>query len=186
MRNPKAFWILATLMIALASNLPQAFAAPADDHDSIVVVFKDGRRQTLDLADIARIDLKAPSMIVFKDARRSSIPAADAVRLEFENPVASMPGKNHFLGKWRVGEGNGSVFYITLEPEGIARKSLGSPHGTWTIENGEARIIWDDGWHDAIRKVGARHEKWAYEPGKSFDSEPSNVTAASLTEPKPI
>jgi len=42
----------------------------------------------------------------------------------------------------------------------------------------EARISWDDGWHDAIRKVGSRYEKVAFSPGKSFTSDPDNVTKA--------
>jgi hypothetical protein len=54
------------------------------------------------------------------------------------------------------------------------------------VVDGEARISWDDGWHDVIRKVGAKHEKFAYEPGKSFSDPPANVTAAVRTEVKPI
>jgi hypothetical protein len=187
MCNPlRASWILALLTLAAAGTIATAGPTPADDHGSMVVVFKDGHRQNLDLADVARVDFKAPGMIVFKDGNRKSIPAADVARLEFESPMASAPGKNHFVGKWQVGLGNGGNFYITLEPDGEARKTHGSSHGTWTMVNGEARISWDDGWHDVIRKVGAKHEKLAYEPGKSFDDTPSNVTDARNTEVKPI
>src|SRR5580704_14507875 len=97
------------------------------------------------------------------------------------------PGRAHFIGKWEVGEGNNSgTFFITLDADGEARKTLGSSHGTWTLVDGEARISWEDGWHDVIRKVGTRHEKLAYEPGRSFGDSPSNVTAARNTEPRPI
>ena len=85
-----------------------------------------------------------------------------------------------------MGEGNGSNFYITLDADGQARKSIGASHGAWTVVGAEARISWDDGWHDAIRRVGASHEKFAYEPGKSFNDVPSNVTAAKNTQPNPI
>ena len=188
MRKPgPAVWIFVLLTLAGLSSVAAAGAAPADDHGSMVVVFKDGHRQNLDLADVARVDFKAPGMIVFKDATRKSIAAADVARIEFESSTtASAPGKNHFVGKWEVGLGNGGNFYITLEPDGEARKTHGSSHGTWALVNGEARISWDDGWHDVIRKVGAKHEKLAYEPGKSFDDTPSNVTAAKNTEVKPI
>jgi hypothetical protein len=54
------------------------------------------------------------------------------------------------------------------------------------VVNGEAEISWDDGWHDAIRKVGTKHEKFAFEPGKSFSDSPSNVTNATNTQPNPI
>jgi hypothetical protein len=179
----KASWILAVLVLA-ASTIP---ASSADDHGSIVVVFKDGHRQSLDVSDIARIDFKAPAAVVFKDGHRPTIPAADIERIEFENTAsASWPSRNHYVGKWEVGDGGGNNFYITLEADGEAKKTRGSGHGTWSMVDGEARISWDDGWHDAIRKVGSKHEKLAYEPGKSFSDTPSNVTAARNTEPKPI
>jgi len=139
-------------------------------------------------AEIARIDLKAPSAVVYKDGHQDKISAADISRIEFESSALSAmtPGRNHFVGKWEVGEGNGGRFFITLDADGDARKSIGSSHGTWTLVDGEARISWDDGWHDAIRKVGTKHEKRAFEPGRSFDDPPSNVTAAINTQPRPI
>jgi hypothetical protein len=97
-----------------------------------------------------------------------------------------MPGRAHFIGKWEVGQGNGSTFFITLEAEGSAKKSIGEAHGTWTLVDGEAHIAWDDGWHDIIRKVGSKHEKVAFEPGKSFTDSPSNVTAAQKTQGETI
>jgi hypothetical protein len=183
----KAFWTATIFVLAAAGSAPKAGASPLDERGSMVIIFKDGHSQSVDVADVARIDLHASAMIVFKDEHRKSIPGADVSRIEFENPAsASAPGKNHFVGKWKVGDGNRSTFYITLERDGGAKKSLGPPHGSWTVVEGEARITWDDGWHDAIRKVGARHEKRAYEPGRSFDDPPSNVTTATNTEPKEI
>ena len=188
MRSPvKAVGLLAIITLGAASALAKTGAEPANDRGSIVVVFKDGHRQSLLVADIARIEFKTPVLIVFKDGRQQNIPATDIARIEFETAAsASVPSRNHFVGKWEVGQGNGSNFYITLEADGEARKSIGASHGTWTVVDGEARISWDDGWHDAIRKVGAKHEKFAYEPGKSFDDKPSNVTAARNTQPRPI
>ena len=90
------------------------------------------------------------------------------------------------MGKWLVGEGNGDSFYITLEENGEATKSIGAADGTWVYVDGEARITWDDGWHDAIRKVGSKHGKFAYSPGKSFSDNPTNVTEARDTSPQPI
>jgi hypothetical protein len=189
MRNTvKAVCILAIFTLAVGSILAKTGTKSSDRHESIVIVYKDGHRQNVDMADIARIEFKTPLMIVFKDGRQKNIPASDIARIEFESPLtASTPGRNHFLGKWKVGEGNGySNFYITLEADGEALKSIGATHGTWTVVDGEARITWDDGWRDAIRKVGSKHEKLAYEPGKTFDDAPSNVTAAVNTEPSPI
>jgi hypothetical protein len=188
MRGPvKALCILAILALGAVSAFATSGTEPAGEHGSIVIVFKDGHRQSVSVADIARIEFKTPVMIVFKSGREQNIPATDIARIEFETTLnASLPSRNHFLGKWEVGQGNGFNFYITLEADGEAKKSIGESHGTWTVVDGEARISWDDGWHDAIRKVGAKHEKVAYEPGKSFTDTPTNVTAARNTEPQPI
>jgi hypothetical protein len=151
------------LGLALLFVLPTALlAAPPSDSNSIVIVFKDGRQQTYSMADIQRIDFKSPA-----------------------SKAIALPGSG-FPGKWRVGEGNGDSFFITLERDGNATKSIGGSHGTWTIVDNEARISWDDGWHDAIRKVGTKYEKRAFEPGRSFTDQPSNVTFARKTDVKPI
>ena len=178
------------ILPALLLGVPLAFAAPvpAGDHSSIVLVFKDGHHQSFAIGEIVSIDFKAPAVVIYKDGHREKI-TADIVRIEFDNPgiSASTPSRAHFIGKWEVGQGGGgSNFFITLEADGDARKSIGPSHGTWTLFDGEARITWDDGWHDVIRKVGAKHEKVAFEPGKSFDDTPSNVTPARNTQSKPI
>jgi hypothetical protein len=176
-------------LVLLASSV--AFAkpspSPADDHGSIVIVFKDGHRQSFASTEISRIDFKTPA-VFFKDGHEEKISTADISRIEFEPSEGTVGtlGRGHFIGKWEVGQGNGSNFFITLDADGDARKTLGAAHGTWTVVNGEARISWDDGWHDVIRKVGTTHEKVAYEPGKSYDDAPANVTAARNTQPKPI
>jgi hypothetical protein len=163
-----------------------AFAATLDDHDPVVIVYKDGHRQTLAAGEIARIDLKTPPAVVYKDGHREKL-RGDVERIEFsESATTGTPSRSHFIGKWEVGEGNGDHFMITLNADGSARKSIGDPHGTWTLVDGEAHIAWSDGWHDAIRKRGSRHEKAAFEPGKTFDDAPSNVTEAHNTEHKEI
>jgi hypothetical protein len=176
------------LMLAFAGTLASSSRAAADDRASVVIVFKDGHRQSFAATEISRIDFKAPS-VVFKDGHQEKIATADIARIEFD-PVegtAMMPSRAHFIGKWEVRMGPDSgTFFITLEANGDAKKTHGEEHGTWTLVDGEARIAWDDGWHDIIRKVGAKHEKVAFAPGRSFDDAPSNVTTARNTNPKPI
>lgn len=151
------------LALALLLAIPVGVAAAtAATGNSIVIVFKDGRQQAYSMADIERIEFKTPTS------------------------AAAVAGANSFAGKWRVGEGNGGSFYITLNRDGTASKSIGASHGTWTIVDNEARISWDDGWHDAIRKNGTKYEKRAFEAGKSFTDVPSNVTEARRTETQPI
>lgn len=183
MRSLIKIAIPAILLIVAAA----AYASPIDEHDPVVIVYKDGHRQTLAAGEIARIDLKEPAKIIYKDGHREKL-RADIDHIEFSefNASVAVPGRAHFIGKWEVGEGNGGKFFITLDADGNAKKSIGATHGTWTVVDGEARVTWDDGWRDAIRKRGSKHEKVAFEPGKSFDDDPSNVTEAHNTEPKPI
>jgi hypothetical protein len=94
-------------------------------------------------------------------------------------------GPDHFLGQWEAGDGNGGTFFITFETNGEARKSLGASHGIWTIVDDEAHISWDDGWHDGIRKIGDKYEKFAFAPGTTFDDKPANVTDARKLESLP-
>jgi len=176
------------LLFAVTGAIAKPAPVPADDHNSVVIVFKDGHRQSFSAAEITRMDFKPPAVIVYKDGHQEKFSPSDVARIEFGNSSSSemMPGRGRFVGKWEVGQGNGSNFFITLDADGDARKTLGASHGTWTVVDGEARISWDDGWHDVIRKVGSKYEKRAYEPGKSFDDTPANVTAARNTQPKPI
>ena len=136
---------------------------------TIVIVFKDGHRQTFNLSDIERVEF--PGSPAASDSGSS-------------NPAA--PPRGHYVGKWECGDGNGSTFYITLKDSGDALRSIGDVHGRWQYINGEARVTWDDGAQDAIRKTGSRYQKFAYRAGKSFTDQPDNVTSAQLTAPRPI
>ena len=137
---------------------------------TIVIVFKDGHRQTFNLSDIERVEFPATAL-----ASADSGPG---------NPQA--PPRGHYAGKWECGDGAGRTFYITLKENGDAYKSMGNSRGHWEYVNGEAQISWDDGWRDVIRKAGSRYEKSAYRQGRSLTDEPDNVANARLTNPKPI
>jgi hypothetical protein len=158
------------LLLSIGSSCVQASPVSTDEGGTVVIVFKDGHRQSIPASSVTSME--------FKSAAGNTIPIA--------LPSTMMPSRRHFLGKWSVGEGNGNTFKITLEENGDASKSLGAAHGTWTYVDGEARVTWDDGWHDAIRKSGSKYEKFAYGPGKSFSDSPDNVTEAQNTSPRPI
>lgn len=174
------------ILVSAVTVLAQS--PPAGEHESITIIFNDGHRQSISLDDITRIEFKSAPVVVFKDGRQQNLRFADVERIEFSSFSKDSPlRRNHFVGKWEVGiTAGGGNFFITLDPDGEAHKSLGESHGTWTVVDGEARISWDDGWHDAIRKVGSKHEKRAYAPGKTFSDKPSNVTNAKNTTAEPI
>jgi hypothetical protein len=144
-------------------------APPKNSSGTIVIVFKDGHRQTFNLSDIERVEFPVGS--ASNDIGSS-------------NPEA--PPRGHYVGKWECGDGNGGNFTITLKDSGDAMRSIGDMHGRWQYINGEARVTWDDGAQDAIRKIGSRYQKFAYRAGKSFTDQPDNVTNARLTTPRPI
>jgi hypothetical protein len=148
---------------------------------SLTMVFKDGHQKTFALPSLSRIEFKNNAMLVIHDRQQESIPVADIVSIDFNSPGTKSPllGRNYFVGKWELGEGAGmSTFTITLKADGQAQKDIGAPHGTWAVVDGEARISWDDGWRDVIRKVGDKNQKFAYEPGRSLSDQPSNVANA--------
>lgn len=164
-------------------------AAQKKSDKSITVVLKDGQQKNLNIADGTRIEFKDGTMVVNRAGVQESIPVADIVRMEFNVSTGkSLPlSRKHFIGKWEVGEGVGTrTFEVTLDADGQAHKSIGAGHGTWVLVNNEARINWDDGWRDVIRKVGDKHEKFAFEPGKSLTDEPSNVTNARSLNTEPM
>ncbi len=144
-------------------------ATPKSGSGTIVIVFKDGHRQTFNLSDIERVEF--PVSATAKDSGPS-------------NPEA--PPRGHYVGKWECGDGNGGNFTITLKDTGDAMRSIGDVHGRWEYINGEARVTWDDGAQDAIRKIGSHYQKFAYHAGKSFTDQPDNVANARLTSPRPI
>ena len=161
---------LATILWLVApTGFAKTPAAPSKS-GSLVIVFKDGHRQSFNLSEIQRLEFPGTGA-ASTSAATTSIP---------------LPSRNHYIGKWKVGDGSGSTFYITLEDNGDAKKSIGETHGKWVYAGGEARITWDDGWQDAIRKAGSKYQKYAYSSGKSFADTPDNVTGAQSTTPRPI
>lgn len=171
MRKPAFSALLLGLLLLTVEGLhANAAPLPTEDNGTLVIVFKDGHRQSIPVANIATMEVKSAS--------GSTTPILIPGRLS--------PSKRRFVGKWQVGQGNGESFYITLEENGEAAKSIGERHGTWTYVDGEARVSWDDGWHDAIRKVGTKYEKFAYSPGNSFSDAPANVTEAIEINVPPI
>lgn len=154
--------VIMLAILSMASAQAQSSkVAPKSDQDAIVITFKDGHQQTFNLGDVSKIEFKTSS-------------AQPTSRIE----------RATLAGKWKVGTGAGvGTFYITLATDGTASKSMGSSRGTWEMVGSEARISWDDGWHDVIRKAGNRYEKAAYAPGRPLTESPSNVANAVRTEP---
>ncbi|MDG2219937.1 MAG: PQQ-binding-like beta-propeller repeat protein [Rubripirellula sp.] len=85
-----------------------------------------------------------------------------------------------FIGKWDIGRSKGKpVFVMTLKADYTATKShVPNATGAWKLVDGEARVIWSDGWRDVIRKQGNRYQKIAFRPDTDFGSPPANSESA--------
>ena len=171
MRKAMIVAALSTLLLISANPSFAAGAAAAKSSSgTIVIVFKDGHRQSFNLADIERVEFPGGASA-----------SADTVPY---NP--SWPPRGSFFGKWQADDGNGGTFTITLKENGEAFRSIGDVRGKWVYVNGEAHVTWDDGAQDAIRKVGNKFRKYAYAAGKSFTDRPDNEGEAHNTSPRPI
>ena len=97
-------------------------------------------------------------------------------------PRNSLSELNEYVGNWDIGRNpqTGKVtFVMSLLDDGTAKKShVPSSTGKWEVINGEARVIWSEGWRDIIRRDVNGYRKIAFGPGKDFDSEASNTDTA--------
>jgi hypothetical protein len=168
MRKMVVIWVAGTLLAASVCMLGQGRSSRGGS-GQIVLVFKDGHRQNFNMADIARIEFPGGGVI----ADPGPVPAG-------------APPRGHFLGNWEVGDGNGGTFTIKLNDDGSAWRSLHRVHGHWSYVSGEARVTWDDGAQDCIRRVGGEDKKFAYRAGKLFTDEPDNVAEARNTTRGPV
>ncbi|MEI9970237.1 MAG: hypothetical protein WDM87_17085 [Terracidiphilus sp.] len=91
------------ILLCVTGSLSQvaAHAASKDTSGAIVIVFKDGHRQSFNLSDVDRVEF----------AGGSSTASADNYRV---------PSRGRFIGKWECGDGSGNNFYITLNDNATA------------------------------------------------------------------
>jgi hypothetical protein len=80
-------------------------------------------------------------VITFKDGHQESYLMADVAKVEYRGASEATLGQEYFLGKWEAGTGSADgTFFITLETNGEASKTLGASHGIWTIVDDAWRI----------------------------------------------
>jgi len=162
--------LFSLLLLSVSLSFAAGAAASKSSGGTIVIVFKDGHRQSFNLTDIDRVEFPGG--------------ASASADTQPYNPL--WPPRGRYFGKWEAGDGNGDTFTITLKENGEAFRSIGNVRGKWVYVNGEAHITWDDGAQDALRKVGNKFQKSAYSAGKSFTDTPDNVTDAHNTAHQPI
>src|SRR5579863_312700 len=106
-------------LLTVCAGFPKpAAAASKSGSGTIVIVFKDGHRQSFNLSDIERVEFPAAAL------------AAE------DSGATNAPPRGHYVGKWECGDGNGGTFSITLKEGGDAFRSIGDVHGHWEYVNG--------------------------------------------------
>ena len=50
--------------------------------------------------------------------------------------------------------------------------------GRWELVQGEARVVWSDGWRDILRAENGRIRKYAFKPGTTFSDKHDNTDSA--------
>lgn len=103
-----------------------------------------------------------------------------------ENGASRAPVPNAemaaFTGRWDIGKASPSSapkFVMTLNADFTATKShVPDSTGKWEFINGEARVVWSDGWRDIIRVEGDGFRKFAFQPGTDVESAPNNTDSA--------
>jgi len=98
------------------------------------------------------------------------------------NRIAHPEAPEEFVGRWDIGRPKGEgkpAFVITLSADYSAQKShVPRATGKWRWINGEAHVVWSDGWRDVLRKEGDRYRKIAFRPGTNVDSPADNTDSA--------
>lgn len=94
--------------------------------------------------------------------------------------IASAPAlADSLAGKWKVEDGKGQPFEITLMEDGSATATQGEGlKGKWEEGRGTALINWDSGWSTRIVKKADGYQKLAYDKGVPRDGEPTNTSKA--------
>src|SRR5271163_2509301 len=90
--------LLGTSMFIVECSHAKVAPVATDQGGAVVIVFKDGHRQSIPAATIAAMEFKSAAGVVTPIAI----------------PELAVPGRGVFAGKWSVGEGNGNSdrFYI--------------------------------------------------------------------------
>jgi len=81
--------------VSLFPVLLRRSPGPQSSHGTMVIVFKDGHRQSFNLGEIERVEF----------------PAAPAAAVASASGNSLMPSRAHYIGKWEVGDGAGNNFY---------------------------------------------------------------------------
>jgi hypothetical protein len=138
-----------------------------------------------------------PMKVQFKDIRLKRLSTQDKSEAETPGLLVSQAatditpdkqdqegqqGWRDFVGQWAIGAPDppgGPPFVMTLYEDFSAKKShVPNATGKWEYVNGEARVVWSDGWRDIIRGEGEKYRKIAFRPGTTFDSAPDNTASA--------
>lgn len=117
-----------------------------------------------------------------------------AVRAE-EAAIAAPAAQSEnsaFTGIWKVQDGKGRDFYITLSADGTAASSWiavedqrRNQKGTWALTDGKVVITWSNGWRETVVASEGGFLKSAFAPKQAMEDKPANTSPAVKVEAIP-
>jgi len=105
------------------------------------------------------------------------------------NPKPEEPktGREEYIGNWRVADGQGKIFFITLHENGTSTSTWKKgDKGTWKIEQGKAIVTWDSGWTDILYNEEGIFLKTSYPPNAPIQGPGINHSTAKKVEALPF
>ena len=97
-----------------------------------------------------------------------------------------------FVGHWKVQDGKGRDYFITLAADGTAASKWSAAEeqrrnqsGSWVATEGGVLITWNNGWRDAVVTQESGFLKKAYAPKMKVGEEPANTSPALKVEALP-
>jgi hypothetical protein len=90
------------------------------------------------------------------------------------------------IGHWKVSDGAGQTYYITLKDDRTASSTL--PHhgeGTWSVEKINIRIVWQNRWIDYLVVTEGAVTRVGCAPGDNLEDIPENSSAAVRVDSVP-
>lgn len=120
--------------------------------------------------------------------------AVTAVRAE-EAAIAApavQSDNSAFTGIWKVQDGKGRDFYITLAADGSATSTWTveadkrrNQTGAWKVTDGKVVITWDNGWREVVTTSEGGFAKSAFAPKQKLEDKPANTSPAVKVEAIP-
>lgn len=102
-------------------------------------------------------------------------------------PLSKKAAPFNAVGHWKVSDGSGQQYYITVNEDRSADSTL--PHhgqGYWSVEDHNIRITWQNRWIDYLVVTETGVSRVGCAPGTTLNDIPENSSTAVRVESVPL